>query len=118
MNEEYMNFEQAAEFLNTPRSTLYRWLKEGRVPGHKIGRQWRFLRAELDAVRRAPDEDEELAVGAGAEEPSYFQRWILTHLPHKESTPMTSPVTRCFGAPLTPRSRRSISPPKPTGSGA
>ena len=54
MSDEYLNFEQASTFLNTPRSTLYRWLKEGRVPGHKLGRQWRFLRSELDAFRQQP----------------------------------------------------------------
>jgi excisionase family DNA binding protein len=47
-----MTFEEAAEFLNTPRSTLYRWLREEKVPGHKLGRQWRFLREELDAFLR------------------------------------------------------------------
>ncbi len=48
---DYMTFEEAAEFLKTPHSTLYRWLREGRVPGHKLGRQWRFLRLELEAFR-------------------------------------------------------------------
>jgi general secretion pathway protein E/type IV pilus assembly protein PilB len=47
---DHMTFEQASEFLNTSRSTLYRWVREGRVPGHKIGRQWRFRREELEAV--------------------------------------------------------------------
>jgi general secretion pathway protein E len=48
----YMTFEEAAEFLNTSRSTLYRWLREERVPAHKMGRQWRFLRDELEAFSR------------------------------------------------------------------
>lgn len=56
MSDEYMTFEQASTFLNTPRSTLYRWLKEGKVPGHKLGRQWRFLRTELEALRSQPVE--------------------------------------------------------------
>jgi len=56
MSEDYMTFEQASEFLNTPRSTLYRWLREGKVPGHKLGRQWRFLRSELEDLRASgPD---------------------------------------------------------------
>lgn len=46
---DYLTFEQAAEFLNTSRSTLYRWLREGKLPAHKMGRQWRFLRSELEA---------------------------------------------------------------------
>ncbi|MFU8805033.1 MAG: ATPase, T2SS/T4P/T4SS family [Bradymonadaceae bacterium] len=46
-----MTFQEASEFLNTPHSTLYRWLREGRVPAHKLGRQWRFLREELEEFR-------------------------------------------------------------------
>ena len=48
---DYMTFEEAAAFLSTPHSTLYRWLREERVPGHKLGRQWRFLRSELEDFR-------------------------------------------------------------------
>ena len=54
---KYMTFDEAAAFLHTPRSTLYRWLAEGRVPGHKLGRQWRFLRSELDQFIRSGDSD-------------------------------------------------------------
>ncbi|MBA2662797.1 MAG: Flp pilus assembly complex ATPase component TadA [Bradymonadaceae bacterium] len=46
-----MTFQEASEFLNTPHSTLYRWLREGHVPAHKLGRQWRFLRQELEEFR-------------------------------------------------------------------
>ena len=63
---DYLTFEEAAEFLNTPHSTLYRWLREGRVPGHKLGRQWRFLREELEAFRASGtrQHDEQLALAA------------------------------------------------------
>ena len=47
---DYLTFEQASEFLKTPASTLYRWVREGTVPGHKFGRQWRFRRDELEAA--------------------------------------------------------------------
>ncbi len=48
---DYLTLDEASEFLSTPKSTLYRWLREGRLPGHKLGRQWRFLQAELEAFR-------------------------------------------------------------------
>lgn len=52
---DYINFEEACAMLNTPSSTLYRWLRAGKIPGHKLGRQWRFLRAELEAFIHASD---------------------------------------------------------------
>ncbi len=47
-NNEYLDFDQAVSFLKTTPSTLYKWLQSGKVPGHKLGRQWRFLRDELE----------------------------------------------------------------------
>lgn len=47
-NSEYLDFDQAVSFLKTTPSTLYKWLQAGKIPGHKLGRQWRFLKEELD----------------------------------------------------------------------
>lgn len=45
---EYLDFDQAVGFLKTTPSTLYKWLQAGKIRGHKLGRQWRFLREELN----------------------------------------------------------------------
>jgi excisionase family DNA binding protein len=37
-----------ASYLRIPKSTLYRLAQQGRIPGQKVGRQWRFLRAAVD----------------------------------------------------------------------
>jgi type IV pilus assembly protein PilB len=47
-NSEYLDFDEAVAFLKTTPSTLYKWLQAGKIPGHKLGRQWRFLRDELE----------------------------------------------------------------------
>lgn len=48
MNNQYLDFDEAVTFLNTNSSTLYKWLQSGKVPGYKLGRQWRFLKDELE----------------------------------------------------------------------
>lgn len=47
-NKEYLDFDEAVTFLKTTPSTLYKWLQAGKIPGHKLGRQWRFLKEELE----------------------------------------------------------------------
>jgi len=47
-NTEYLDFDDAVQFLKTTPSTLYKWLQGGKIPGHKLGRQWRFLKDELE----------------------------------------------------------------------
>lgn len=45
---DYLDFDEAVVFLKTTPSTLYKWLQAGKIPGHKLGRQWRFLKDELE----------------------------------------------------------------------
>jgi excisionase family DNA binding protein len=45
---EYLDFDGAVQLLKTTPSTLYKWLQAGKIPGHKLGRQWRFLKDELE----------------------------------------------------------------------
>ena len=41
--------EEAAEFLGTSKPTLYRLLDAKKIKGRKVGNQWRFLKADLQA---------------------------------------------------------------------
>ena len=47
--EPMMTLPQAAEYLHLHPETLGRLVRSGVVPGGKVGRQWRFRRADLDA---------------------------------------------------------------------
>ena len=49
MAQDVMTAKQAAEFLQTSRETLIRQARAGLVPAAKLGREWRFRRADLDA---------------------------------------------------------------------
>gem|GEM_PF-1152523 len=46
---DVMTLDQLVEYLQMPKSTLYKLVQNGRVPGKKIGRQWRFYREAIDA---------------------------------------------------------------------
>jgi excisionase family DNA binding protein len=47
-----LDFTEACEFFNIGTSTLYRWIREGRVPFYRIGREYRFDRDELILMGR------------------------------------------------------------------
>ncbi len=42
-----LDLSEASEFLSISVSTLYRWVREGRVPFFRVGREYRFDRDEL-----------------------------------------------------------------------
>lgn len=63
---DVMTLNEVADYLRIPRSTVYKLAREGRIPGQKVGRQWRFRRAvveqwlgEDDANRAAPGAQDE-----------------------------------------------------------
>jgi excisionase family DNA binding protein len=44
---EVLNSEEAARFLRMHVKTALRLARQGRIPGCKVGGEWRFLRSEL-----------------------------------------------------------------------
>lgn len=48
-NEEVLlNVKQVAKYLQLKESTIYSWAQDGKIPAIKIGRTWRFRRADLE----------------------------------------------------------------------
>lgn len=47
-NDHVMTLEELASYLKVPKSTLYKLVQEGRIPGQKIGKQWRFAKVAID----------------------------------------------------------------------
>ena len=48
-DETLLNVKQVAQYLQLKESTIYSWAQDGKIPAIKIGRTWRFRRADLDA---------------------------------------------------------------------
>ena len=46
--EEIMTIEELSRYLRIPKSTLYKLAQEGKIPGQKIGKQWRFGKRAID----------------------------------------------------------------------
>ncbi|HMW47916.1 MAG TPA: helix-turn-helix domain-containing protein [Marinagarivorans sp.] len=43
-----MTLDELASYLKVPKSTLYKLVQDGKVPGQKVGKQWRFAKASID----------------------------------------------------------------------
>jgi excisionase family DNA binding protein len=46
--QPFLTTEQVLGYLNTTPRTIYRLIRNGELPAIRIGRQWRFRRADLD----------------------------------------------------------------------
>ena len=55
-SDEILTFDEALRFLGTSKPTLYRLLAQNTIKGLKVGRQWRFRKADLIShMERKPD---------------------------------------------------------------
>ena len=48
MTDRWMSVEEIAEYLGVSKDTVYSWLTNKGMPGHKVGRFWKFKRADVD----------------------------------------------------------------------
>jgi len=46
--DQILTIEELANYLKVSKSTLYKLVQEGKVPGQKVGRHWRFRRETID----------------------------------------------------------------------
>ena len=45
---DVMTIDDLASYLQVSKSSLYKLAQDGRVPGQKVGRHWRFHREAID----------------------------------------------------------------------
>ncbi len=68
---DVLTIQDVSAYLRLPVSTVYRLARRGELPGHKVGRHWRFHWKTLEGWfghrhgRRAPRED--LGEGSGGQ---------------------------------------------------
>jgi len=43
-----LTIEELSVYLKIPKSTLYKLVREGKVPSQKVGRHWRFRKKAID----------------------------------------------------------------------
>ena len=45
---DVLTIEELAAYLKIPKSTLYKLVREGKIPSQKVGRHLRFLKGAID----------------------------------------------------------------------
>lgn len=57
-NDSVLTIDELAVYLKIAKSTLYKLAQEGKLPGQKVGRHWRFRKETID---RWLDEQQEVS---------------------------------------------------------
>ena len=52
MQSKILTVDELSEYLHVHRTTIYRLLKEGKLPGFRVGSDWRFNTEEIEWWQR------------------------------------------------------------------
>lgn len=53
-DSEILAIAQGAHFLHASKATTHKLVRAGQLPGQKIGKHWRFMRADIRLLMSAP----------------------------------------------------------------
>ena len=51
--ERWLSVDEIALHLGVSKESIYRWVEAGKMPAHKVGRQWKFWVTEVNEWVRA-----------------------------------------------------------------
>lgn len=72
MGDPWLSVEGICAHLGVSRDTVYKWIATKQMPAHRVGRLWKFDKAEIDVwvrasrsgeYRKAPQAEEESGTG-------------------------------------------------------
>ncbi len=69
MDDRWLSVDEICAHLGISRDTIYKWIDRKGMPAHRVGRLWKFKKAEIDDWVRAGGGTESKPAGANGEEP-------------------------------------------------
>ena len=48
MDERWLTVDDICKCLNVSNETVYKWIEQRAMPGHRVGRRWMFKQDEVD----------------------------------------------------------------------
>lgn len=49
MDDRWLSVDEIADYLGVAKDTIYTWVTNKGMPGHKVGRFWKFKKEDVDA---------------------------------------------------------------------
>ena len=53
MDDRWLSVDEICAHLGISRDTVYKWIDRKGMPAHRVGRLWKFMKAEVDDWVRA-----------------------------------------------------------------
>jgi excisionase family DNA binding protein len=64
MEDRWLSVDEIADHLGIKRDTVYRWIDRFSMPAHRMGRLWKFKKAEVDEWVKQGGADQTKIIGS------------------------------------------------------
>lgn len=48
MDDRWLSIKEISEYLGVTRETIYTWIEDREMPGHRMGKLWKFKKSDVD----------------------------------------------------------------------
>lgn len=48
MEDRWLTVDDIRKYINVTKETIYKWVDQRGMPGHRVGRRWMFKQEEVD----------------------------------------------------------------------
>jgi len=55
---QILTVKELAKYLKLTEVTIYKYVKEGNIPAHRVGSRWRFDKDQIDEMLRREEESD------------------------------------------------------------
>ena len=52
-DDRWLTVDEICTYLSVTNETIYKWIDQQEMPGHRVGRRWMFKKEEVDAWVRS-----------------------------------------------------------------
>lgn len=77
---DLLNVSEVADLLRVSNQTVYNMIKDGRLKAVKIGREWRFMRKDIESILCPPNDFQIAARNFNGEDLREDKEIIMRHL--------------------------------------
>lgn len=53
MEDRWLTVDEICKYLSVTNETVYKWIDQRGMPGHRVGRRWMFKQEEIDSWVRS-----------------------------------------------------------------
>jgi len=84
MEDRWLTVDDICKYLNVSNETVYKWIDQRKMPGHRVGRRWMFKQDEVDEWVRSGGAADRTSESDSANKKEMEVQWVQRRKPGQQ----------------------------------